>query len=301
MTFGRAVRRNRAVRLKTTSRAVAISLAMLGPALPIFAQTSPPLSTTPSPSPRATSAAPSDPCGSILSIVTRPTVTTSVCNVRAGHVLIENGYTNTIVTGPGGGTIANYPQSFLRVGLSQHMELAFTPPSYSRSSESGALVTGSTDMNFGAKWELGYTERAVWGANLQVSVPTGSPAFTAGGPQYTANLNWSYTLSSVFGAAGTIGFNGLSGTTTSGQLQRYSAVIPTALLTAALPGASQLFGEYVYFSRAGPGLGGKSLVDFGYQRDLGEHVQLDIEYGFQPTVISGQKQHYFGAGFSFMN
>jgi hypothetical protein len=73
------------------------------------------------------------------------------------------------------------------------------------------------------------------------------------------------------------------------------------LLTAALSGKSQLYGEYVYFSRAGPGLDGKSFVDFGYQTDLGEHVQLDIEYGFQPTVISGQKQHYFGAGFSFMN
>jgi hypothetical protein len=30
-------------------------------------------------------------------------------------------------------------------------------------------------------------------------------------------------------------------------------------------------------------------------------VQLDVEYGFSPTSINGQTQHYIGAGLSFMN
>ena len=52
----------------------------------------------PSPSPTPTPAA-SDPCAGIMAIVTRPTVTSSVCTVRYGHVLLENGYTNTTTTG----------------------------------------------------------------------------------------------------------------------------------------------------------------------------------------------------------
>jgi hypothetical protein len=30
-------------------------------------------------------------------------------------------------------------------------------------------------------------------------------------------------------------------------------------------------------------------------------VQLDVEAGWSPTLINGQRQHYIGAGISFMN
>ncbi|HEX3370432.1 MAG TPA: hypothetical protein VHS56_12700, partial [Candidatus Cybelea sp.] len=56
----------------------------------------------PSPAPSPTPSGPSDPCGSLLSIVNRPSVTTGVCTVRTGHFDVENGYTNTTTTGPGG-------------------------------------------------------------------------------------------------------------------------------------------------------------------------------------------------------
>ena len=75
--------------------------------------------TTPTPSAApaasATPAAPSDPCGSILSIVNRPTIGTGVCPVQTGHFDVENGYTNTDTTGPGGNVTGNYPQ-----GLDSH-------------------------------------------------------------------------------------------------------------------------------------------------------------------------------------
>ncbi len=244
---------------------------------------------------------PSDPCGSILSIVTRPTVTTSVCNVRNGHVLLESGYSNTIATGAGGGYTATYPQAFLRIGISNHAELAITPPSYNKASFDGTIISGSSDLNIGAKWELGYNERAVWGANVVISAPTGSSAFTAGHSEYTANANWAYTISPEFSAAGTMGFNSLSALNPSAQFQNFFAFIPTLEFTAALPGTSQLFAEYAFFSRVGPDLGGRSVLDFGYQKDFGEHVQFDVEYGVQPTAINGLQQHYFGAGLSFMS
>jgi hypothetical protein len=236
-----------------------------------------------------------------MSIVSRPSITTDVCTVREGHVDIENGYTNTILTGPGGSNTINYPQSFVRVGIGPHMELSFSPPSFNRTSTGGTILSGSSDMNFGAKWEFGYNEKASWGGNVLVSAPTGDPAFTAGATQYTGNLNWSYSLSPVWSASGTLGFNSLAALNAQGQYQNYSAFIPSIDFSALLPANSAAFAEYVYYSHAGPGLAGRSLIDFGYIYDAGAHVQLDIEYGFQPTVIDGQKQHYFGAGVSFMN
>jgi len=254
----------------------------------------------PAPSPSPSPSGPANPCGSILSIVTRPTVTTSVCPVRAGHVLIESGYASSTVTGTGGGVTASYPSALVHIGLSQNADLEITPPSFNQSSLGGSTVTGSSDTGIGAKWELGYTDKAVWGASAQVSAPTGTPAFSAGRTQYTANANWGYTLNSEFSLSGTFSFNSLAGMNANGQIQSYSAFIPSAYLAAALPNNAQVYGEYAYFNHAGPGLPAKSIVDFAYLRDFGPNVQFDVEYGFQPTVLSGQRVHYVGAGLSFM-
>lgn len=255
------------------------------------------MSATPAPAPTP----PPDPCAPIIAIVTRPTVTTSVCTVRPNHVLVENGWVNTVTTGPGGGNTAVYPQTFIRIGTSlKRVELAFTPPTWNTSSTGGAVTSGVSDIAFGAKYEGGYSNRAAWGVNAQISAPTGDRAFSAGGAQYTGNFNWSYTVSPVFGLAGTFGYNSLTGVGANGRLERFSSFVPSVVLTGTLPAASELFAEYVYFSHAGAGLGSKSLIDAGYVRDFGQHVQIDVEYGISPTTIDGQRQKYFGAGFSFM-
>jgi hypothetical protein len=235
--------------------------------------------------------------------VNRPTVSTGVCTVRTGHFDLENGYTNTTTTGAGGGSNANYPQSLLRIGTADpHLDFEFGLPSYETSSVGQPRVTGASDVSLATKYELGYSSNADWGVFGAITYPTGSKAFTGGNAQFTGDFDWGYTINSEFSLAGTFSFNALSGTNAAGAAQSYFAFIPSLELSAALPGGpSQISAEYAYFSAAGPGLGAKSLIDFTYQRDLGAHVQLDVEYGFSPTVINGQKQHYIGAGLSFMN
>jgi hypothetical protein len=255
-----------------------------------------------SPSPSPTPTAPSDPCGSILSIVNRPTVTTGVCTVRPGKFDVETGYTNTTTTGAGGGSGVNVPQALIRVGAGPHFDVEFGPPSYQTTSAGTPTITGTSDVNLGAKYEAGYSSNADWGLNAVVTFPTGTHAFSAGNTQFTGNLNGAVTLSPEFSLAGTLSFNALSALNSGGAAQSYFAFIPSLELSAALPGGpSQLSAEYAYFSSAGPNLGGKSLIDFIYQRDFGGHVQFDVEYGFSPTTINGQTQHYVGAGLSFMN
>jgi hypothetical protein len=277
-------------------RYLVASLLLLGLAAPARADTP-----APSPSPTTTPAVPSDPCGSISSIVTRPSVTTSVCTVRAHHVLLENGWQNTTVTGPGGGAIANYPQSYARLGSSDSaVEYDFTPPSAERSSTGGTVAGGVSDVGGGMKWELGYGARWSYGANFAVTFPTGSHAFTAGAPQYTGNFNWGYTVNPTISLAGTVGVNSLAGFGSTGSVQRYLAVIPSLDVEFSLPASTSAFVEYAYFSQAGIGLGGKSLIDGGISHDFGPNVQADAEYGDQLTTLLGQRQHYIGAGLSFI-
>jgi hypothetical protein len=258
---------------------------------------------SPAPSPSATPGTPSDPCGSLLSIVNRPTVSTGVCTVRTGHIELENGYTNTTTAGTPGGSSALYPQSLLRLGtFDPHLDFEFGFPNAATSSVGEPRIVGSTDISLASKYELGYSSSADWGIYGAVTIPTGSKAFTAGNAQFTGDLDGAYTINSEFSLAGTLSFNAFSAANAAGIPQSYFAFVPSLELSAALPGGpSQISAEYAYFSAAGPGLPGKSLADFVYQRDFGNHVQFDVEYGFSPTSINGQTQHYVGAGLSFMN
>jgi len=280
----------------------------LAPLLAIVSAIASPLpapTPVPAPTPAASTApsAPADPCGSLLSIVNRPTFGTGVCTVRTGHADIENGYTNTVTTGPGGGNLATYPQSLIRIGTSDpHLDVELGPIAENHASLGGIAVDGLSDLSIGAKYELGFNSKADWGVNALVTIPTGAAAFSAGNAQYTGNFNWGYTIDPEFSLSGTLGFNAFGGFNGASVAQSYFAFTPTLEFAAALPGGpSQVAAEYAYFSQAGPNLGSKSFLDFVYQRDFGPHVQLDVEYGFSLTLPNVQRQHYIGAGLSFMN
>jgi hypothetical protein len=268
-----------------------------------FGQQAPAQSNLPKSVSSPTPSALSDPCGSLLSIVNRPTVTTGVCTVRTGHFDLENGYTNTTTSGLGGGSNADYPQSLLRIGTADpHLDFELSLPSYEKSSVGQPTVTGTSDVSLATKYELGYSSNGEWGLYGAIAYPTGSKAFWTGNAEFTGDFDGAYTINSELSLAGTLSFNALSGINAAGAAQSYFAFIPSLELSAALPGGpSQLSAEYAHYSAAGPGLGPKSLVDFVYQRDFGNHVQLDAEYGYSPTLLAGQKQQYVGAGLSFMN
>lgn len=259
-----------------------------------FAQTPALAQAAPSPAPTQ------NPCDGMLNLINRPTLASAPCAVPPNHVLVENGYANVVSTGPAAGVAANYPQSVIRIGtFDPNFEVDIFAPNYTHSNASAP--SGWGDFSIGTQFHLGQSGNAVWGGGAIVSIPTGNRAFTAGAAQYTADFNWVYNLGPVFGLFGTESFNALSAPNASGNAQSYFAFIPSTGVSAQLSPASVIYGEYNYFSQEGPGLSGKSLFDFGYEQALGPHVVFDVEYGFQPPDASGQKQHYFGAGLSFMN
>jgi hypothetical protein len=124
---------------------------------------------------------------------------------------------------------------------------------------------------------------------------------TAGGPQFTGDFNWVYAAGPVLGLFGTESFNALSAPGPQGNAQSYFAFIPSTGVSAQLSRTSVLYGEYTYFSQVSAAPGSKSVFDFGYEQAVGSHIVIDLEYGFSPPDPNGQKQHYVGAGLSFMN
>lgn len=255
---------------------------------------------TPVPSP-APSAAPSqyfpalgnnDPCTSLSAIVTRPTVSNSVCTVRPNHVLVETGYQNTSASG-GGNTVV-YPQSLIRVGtIVPALEFDLAPPSAARANIGGA-TTGTTDIGAGLKYVFGYTPKFNYGGQIFVTAPTGVNGFSAGGTQTTYALQAGYTLNPVFSVTGVTQMASL----TNGAA-RWTSFIPSLVLGASLPNSTGLFAEIAQFSHAtGPATPTRTQYIFGAYRDLGQRLQLDASIGVSPTVATGRYRYLsFGASY----
>lgn len=248
--------------------------------------------TAPSPAPTQ------NPCEGILNLINRPTVASAPCAVPPNQVLVESGYANVVSSGTGTGVATNYPQALIRIGtFDPKFEFDVFAPNYTHA---GGAPSGWGDLAVGTAFNLGQSGNAVWGGGAIVSIPTGNPAFTAGAAQFTGDFNWAYGIGPVFGLFGTESFNALSARNASGTAQSYFAFIPSTGISAQLSPNAVVYGEYTYYSQAGPGPGSKSLFDFGYEQAIQSQIELDVEYGFSPPDPNGIKQHYFGAGLSFM-
>lgn len=270
-------------------RSAALAIAILPGVASAQASPAPTMSASPVPSPAPTSSdAASDPCATTLALVSRPSVTTSACAVKAHHAMLETGYQNTVPDA--GAPVAQYPQALIRVGTSiPGLEVSVAPPSENRS----AQISGASDTSFGLKYEIGYSNRWVTGVNGFVTVPTGSNGYSAGGTGYTLNANASYTVTPGLSSAATLGFNSLSDSS-----QRYMSIIPSLVLSGSLTSTTAAFGELATFSNAtGPGSSSRLQLLGGFQQAIANRIQFDVEAGRSPTQSTG-KYRYVGIGLS---
>ena len=274
--------------------AFAFAVAALGPSL-ASAQSSPAPAASPSPSPNPIGPAfgANDPCTSISALVTRPSVTNSVCTVRPNHVLLETGYQN--LSAEGGANTVTYPQALIRIGLPiPALEFDVTPPQIVRGNAGGVVTTASTDLGAGLKYVFGYTPKFNYGGQVFFTAPTGLNGGSANGTTASYALNAGYTLSSVFSLAGTVTAQSLTDGT-----QRWSSVVPSLVLGVSLPNATGLNLEMAQFSHAnGPGTATRTQYLLGVYRDIGPRVQLDTSFAMSPTAATG-RYRYVGFGASF--
>lgn len=244
---------------------------------------------TASPNPLGPQFGGNDPCTSLSAIVTRPTVTNSVCTVRPNHVEIETGYLNLTSSGGGGNTVT-YPQTLIRVGTAvPALEFDLGPPQLTRTS-AGRIVSGATDAGAGLKYVFGYSPKFSWGGQAFFTVPTGTNGFSAGGTDASYALNGAYVLTPVFSVATTLTASSL----TDGP-RRWPSFVPSFVVTAALPNSTSLYGEIATFSNAaGPATPTRTQYIYGVSRDFGARLQLDVSAAVSPTAATGR---YHGVGF----
>jgi hypothetical protein len=214
--------------------------------------------------------------------------------VRPNHVLLETGYQNTTTTFHAISSNVQYPQALIRVGTTiPGLELDVAPASAARTNAGDKAITGDTDFGAGIKYVIGYSKNFNYGANVFLTAPTGSAAFSAGGTNALYNFNYGYTISQVFALAGTFGL--LSQTN---GVQRWSTFIPSLMLTASLPNATNLFTEFATFTNAAaPGSAARAQYLVGVSRAITQRLQVDVEISRSPNA-STRPYHSLSFGVS---
>ncbi|GAC1545852.1 MAG: hypothetical protein NVS3B16_15730 [Vulcanimicrobiaceae bacterium] len=251
-----------------------------------------------SPSPVAAAAEVTDPCTSLSNVVSRPTFGTAACAVKRGDLLIETGYTNATTSGSGANSLVTYPQASLRAGMGRNLEFDLNPTSIARLSGSPRIV-GTTDSTIGLKYELGYTTKLVYGANVLYTLPTGDGPFTGNGDGILANLNAGLTLSPAFGLYASLGYNTQSAGTPDAPA-RYHNFQPSLGAALALPHGYNVLLEGFNQSSTAPGLGGRFGYDAAVQKGIGSRLQLDVNYFNYPGVQNGGHLHSIGFGAAYL-
>lgn len=102
------------------------------------------------------------------------------------------------------------------------------------------------------------------------------------------------------GLSGTVGYDWNAAIVPSGAVQRFSSFDPSLTLADALPDSFQIFLEGFGNTTAAPGAGSRYGIDGGVQKDLGTHLQLDVEYGNVLTVTGGLHAHSVGFGAAYL-
>jgi hypothetical protein len=281
-----------------------LAIAILAAAIGLGAEGTPAPASTPA-SAASPSAAVADSCGGparLLATADRPTVGFSTCAVARDTAVFELGYQNQVTGTAGAGSIeSQVPQNFLRLGIASRFELDVIGPNYARvrtyaPDRPDEITSGVTDSGLGFKAELPPAGR--WGIAFDglYLPPTGSPFLTAGNATFTGNLDAAYALSPSASAGTTIAVSSTGGYAADGTHARYGTMTPSFVITEQIPHYYQFYAEYVFVSKLAPGEGGRAFTDFGIQKLLGSHLELDVEYGHAFTAAPALKFDYVGAG-----
>jgi hypothetical protein len=270
-----------------------LTMLILISALPLCARAQ---GVAPSPAP---SAAPADPCGGpqrLLATLNRPTIGYSPCAVAPGSIVFEEGYQaqENGTNARGASILDQYPQSFIRYGVSSRFEADLIGPN---DNHLAGRADGFSDSGVGFKYEFVPRGHATVGIDGLFTSPNGSRAFTTGVATQTVNLDLSYGLTGTLAIGTTLSAQATGGLRADGTPVRYGVFEPSVVLTDDLPHALQAYGEYVYVSKIAPASGGRAFVDGGFQQLLGERFEVDVEAGQSLTPLRAERFHYLGVGF----
>jgi hypothetical protein len=248
----------------------------------------------PSPSP----APPSDPCGdtALLATIDRPTVGFSACAVKPRTILEEIGYANEQIESAGGhSTSITYPQGFLRFGAARNLELDVIGPAYAVQANAGVVQPGALNSGLGLKWEFAHNATSEAAIDVLQTFGTGNATVGGGTPTTTLNLDFGRSLTQTLGAAMTMGIQSGTGNALDGSSARFTALLPSAVVTDQVRENLQFYLEAYGQTRLRPDGGSKFALDGGVQYLFSPRFEIDFEVGRTVTDVS--RSHYYGFGF----
>jgi len=311
--------------LLTVVRCAGFAAVVFATARPLVAAQSPgtPSAARPAPSPgpvtttpQSVAAGPGDPCGGptrLLATIDRPTTGYSVCAVPQGSILFEDGY--QLMSQFGGGSVAAaYPESLVRFGVADRLELDVVGPNFNRVRSGESIASGFGDLGIGTKYEFAPRGKVTYAVDLLFVPPDGDASFTTRGTTEQLNVEVSNPITSRVGISVTLAgiatygsitpVAGAGGATGGGvalanqapSARQYGLLVPSATVTYAIPSGLQLFLETVGQTKTAVDRGGQLLFDAGAQKLLGTNVLIDAEYGRALGPVAGGPFQYVGGG-----
>jgi hypothetical protein len=238
-----------------------------------------------------------DPCrgpSEILSITEGGGYLTSPCVVPFKQLYLEGEHEYQLLKPYG--TLQNYPQTFIRLGLPAKSEVGFLLPSYNRLTD--PLLSGYTSLNVNVKKQIFQNKQWLFTVNGILIFPGGSSAF--GSKEFGVSIDSiaNYSIAEQWAAYFMLEVSSftvppLAG---GGRLIQYT---PDFLLSYTPKENISLFAEVFALSKTAPGQSGAGIADVGFLYMLKPHVALDFTYFYQFSNNLTIYEHDFMAGLTF--
>ena len=241
-------------------------------------------------------------------VTDRPDFTESADAVPRGHIQLEMGYTFTHDReGRERTRDHTAPELLLRIGLVDDFELRLGWDGYSWQDQlfdvqrdSGFRLSvedhiqGSNDVSIGLKYKLFEQEgaRPHLGVIAELSMPSGTPEFSAGDVEPAAILCWAYDLDERWALAGNVGVGAVRG-----ESNRFAQATSSVSLAYAL---SERWGSYAEYFGIYPNADGSDCahsVNGGLTYLISDNLQVDLRVG---AGLNEEADDFFaGAGFAW--
>lgn len=225
----------------------------------------------------------------------RPDFTEASSVVGLGVLQIETGYTYFFDNDGTDQTIGHsYPETLLRYGIFANWLEFRLATNFGTESVNGVGTSGAEDLYLGFK--IGLTQQSGWRPEMslipQMTVPTGSNAFT--GNEVHPGVNWLYgwDINDTISTAGSTQFNDSTHQATGLQYAEFAQSWTIGYsLTERLGGYTEYFG---FFPKGNSGARVEHYFDGGMTFRLTDDLQFDIRGG--KGLNDSAADYFFGTG-----
>jgi len=235
-------------------------------------------------------------------VTDRPDQTESSSTVSPGYIQLEMGWTHSVEDDPIYTKEDSFPETLVRVGLFERLELRFGYDGFLRQDTSTrpkrTHIDGSGDALAGLKWsfweEQDWRPEAALLAHTTLPVGRDNISSERFDPDY--RLAFSHTLSERIGFSYNVGQAWSTEPDSRGERDTLSVFVYTAALGIALTekcaGFVEVFGDIPLSATGGPA----NSMDGGITYLLKENLQLDVLAGL--GLSKAAADWFLGAGFS---